>query len=52
MQAIGHPMVGDTLYAPPAVQAQSNRLLLHSGMLSFPHPVSGVVHEYTATPAF
>ena len=52
MQAIGHPMVGDTLYAPPDVQAQSNRLLLHSGMLSFPHPVSGVVHEYTATPAF
>jgi tRNA pseudouridine32 synthase/23S rRNA pseudouridine746 synthase len=52
MQAIGHPMLGDTLYAPPDVQAQSNRLLLHSGLLSFPHPVSGLVHEYTATPAF
>lgn len=52
MLAIGHPMLGDTLYAPPEVQAQSNRLLLHSGLLSFPHPVSGLVHEYTATPAF
>lgn len=52
MQAIGHPMVGDTLYAPPEVQAQANRLLLHSGLLSFPHPVTGTVHEYTAAPAF
>jgi tRNA pseudouridine32 synthase/23S rRNA pseudouridine746 synthase len=52
MQAIGHPMVGDTLYAPPEVQVQANRLLLHSGLLSFPHPVTGEVLEYTAAPAF
>ncbi len=52
MQAIGHPMVGDTLYAPSEVQAQADRLLLHSGLLSFPHPVTGVVHEYTVAPAF
>ena len=52
MQAIGHPMVGDTLYAPPEVQAQADRLLLHSGLLSFPHPVTGEVHEYTVAPAF
>lgn len=52
MQAIGHPMVGDTLYAPPEVQAQADRLLLHSGLLSFPHPVTGKVQEYTVAPAF
>ena len=52
MQAIGHPMVGDTLYAPPEVQAQADRLLLHSGLLSFPHPVTGEVQEYTVAPAF
>lgn len=52
MQAIDHPMVGDTLYAPLEVQALSDRLLLHSGLLSFPHPATGVVHEYTAAPAF
>lgn len=52
MLAIGHPMVGDTLYAPPEVQAQADRLLLHSGLLSFPHPTTGTVHEYTVAPAF
>lgn len=52
MQAIGHPMVGDTLYAPPDVQAQAARLLLHSGLLSVPHPVTGDVREFTVAPAF
>lgn len=52
MQAIGHPMVGDTLYAPPDVQAQADRLLLHSGLLSFPHPVTDELCEYTVAPAF
>ena len=52
MQAIGHPMLGDTLYAPPEVQAQATRLLLHSGLLSLPHPVSGERCEYTVAPSF
>jgi tRNA pseudouridine32 synthase / 23S rRNA pseudouridine746 synthase len=52
MQAIGHPMVGDTLYAPPEVQAQAPRLLLHSGLLSLPHPVNGEVLEFRVAPAF
>ncbi|MDZ7919345.1 RluA family pseudouridine synthase [Rhodoferax sp.] len=52
MQAIGHPMVGDTLYAPPEVQAQAGRLLLHSGLLSVPHPVDGDQREYKVAPAF
>jgi tRNA pseudouridine32 synthase/23S rRNA pseudouridine746 synthase len=39
--AIGHPIVGDTLYAPPHVQAQSARLLLHASAIALTHPLSG-----------
>ena len=37
----GHPILGDTLYAPPEVQAMSGRLLLHAWSLGFAHPVTG-----------
>ena len=37
----GHPILGDTLYAPPEVQALSGRLLLHAWSLGFVHPVTG-----------
>jgi tRNA pseudouridine32 synthase/23S rRNA pseudouridine746 synthase len=39
--ALGHPIVGDTLYAPPAIAVQSPRLLLHAHALAFAHPASG-----------
>lgn len=38
MQAIGHPIVGDELYAPPQVLAMAPRLLLHAECLTLPHP--------------
>ncbi len=41
LQAIGHPILGDTLYAPPAVAARSQRLLLHASRLQLAHPVDG-----------
>lgn len=41
LQALGHPIVGDALYATPAQQALSHRLLLHADMLELPHPVTG-----------
>jgi tRNA pseudouridine32 synthase/23S rRNA pseudouridine746 synthase len=41
MKAIGHPILGDALYAPPAVAAASERLLLHAAELGFAHPTSG-----------
>jgi len=41
MQAIGHPILGDALYAPPEVQALAPRLLLHACALSLVHPLSG-----------
>jgi tRNA pseudouridine32 synthase / 23S rRNA pseudouridine746 synthase len=40
--ALGHPILGDALYAPAAVHAAADRLLLHATALSFPHPASGV----------
>jgi tRNA pseudouridine32 synthase/23S rRNA pseudouridine746 synthase len=40
MKAIGHPILGDALYAPAKVQAQSPRLLLHANQLMLTHPVT------------
>jgi len=40
MQAIGHPIVGDALYAPAGVAARSPRLLLHAAGLAFAHPAT------------
>lgn len=43
LQALGHPILGDELYASPAVCAQAQRLLLHAAWISFPHPLTGEV---------
>ncbi|MGH8822708.1 MAG: pseudouridine synthase [Rhodoferax sp.] len=42
LQAIGHPIVGDILYANAAVQINAGRLLLHACALALTHPVTGV----------
>ena len=52
LQALGHPILGDELYAPPAVIAVSPRLLLHAAWLSLPHPVTGATVEVSLPPAF
>ena len=41
MQALGHPILGDRLYAPQTLQEAAPRLLLHACRLALPHPVSG-----------
>ena len=41
MAAIGHPILGDRLYAPPLVADAVNRLMLHAATLGFEHPVTG-----------
>ena len=41
LQAIGHPIVGDPLYAPLDVLAQADRLLLHAQTIDIPHPTTG-----------
>ncbi len=46
LAALGHPILGDPLYAPPALQARAPRLLLHAWCLAFAHPVSGDTLEF------
>ena len=41
MLHLGHPILGDTLYAPAEIQAAAPRLLLHAARLGFTHPRSG-----------
>jgi tRNA pseudouridine32 synthase/23S rRNA pseudouridine746 synthase len=41
LRALGHPILGDALYAPPDVQALAGRLLLHAWSLGFVHPLTG-----------
>lgn len=41
LQAIGHPIVGDTLYGHDAVAQAAPRLLLHATGLELAHPVTG-----------
>lgn len=40
MQLLGHPILGDTLYAPPQAVSLSPRLCLHAELLEFVHPMS------------
>ncbi len=46
--AIGHPIVGDALYAPPDVAQAAPRLLLHAAGLALPHPATGAPMRWTS----
>ena len=51
LQAIGHPILGDALYAPPDIAARAPRLLLHACTLELAHPASGEpLHFESAAP--
>ncbi len=52
MQALGYPILGDPLYAPPPVQAKTDRLMLHAAMLSFTHPLSEKTISFTSPADF
>lgn len=52
LQALGHAILGDTLYAGAAVQARAGRLLLHASTLSLPHPISGEWLSFVSPPPF
>lgn len=52
MTHIGHPMLGDALYAPAAVVAMAPRLLLHATALQLQHPVYGSPLQIQSPPAF
>jgi len=50
LAALGHPILGDALYADPATLAASPRLLLHATDLRFAHPRTGAMVAF-ASPA-
>ena len=51
-QFIGHPILGDQLYADETTQAKAKRLLLHASMISFNHPVTNACLEISSTEPF
>lgn len=52
MLSLGHPMLGDGLYAPEDVLAKAPRLLLHAQELWLDHPITGVEVRVQVTPDF
>jgi len=41
LQHLGHPILGDRLYADPQSQIAADRLMLHAERLQFDHPATG-----------
>lgn len=52
LKALGHPILGDTLYAPPDIASMSPRLLLHASELAFAHPLGGAWTSFTLPDTF
>ena len=52
LAALGHPILGDALYADPTTQALAPRLLLHAAELRFAHPAHGGACAFAAPAGF
>lgn len=52
LMSLGHPIVGDELYAPPELKAKANRLLLHAWQLGFQHPITQAALQFECPPEF
>jgi tRNA pseudouridine32 synthase/23S rRNA pseudouridine746 synthase len=52
MLALGHPILGDALYAPPATQQRPARLLLHARRLRLAHPAGTGELRLESAPPF
>ena len=52
MQALGHVILGDPLYAEGEARGKADRLLLHAEFLAFNHPQDGRRLEFSALPPF
>lgn len=50
MQQLGHPLLGDRLYASPEQRAGCDRLHLHADQLTVRHPTSGELISWQAPP--
>ena len=52
MAAIGHPILGDELYADDEARQQSDRLLLHAAHIAFAHPGNQQPASFSSAPPF
>jgi len=52
LASIGHPILGDPLYANEMVQKLAPRLMLHAESLALRHPVSGELMQWRAPVPF
>jgi len=52
LKALGHPILGDALYAPSDVQARAPRLLLHATELRLSHPATGALLVFSSAAPF
>ncbi len=52
LQAVGHPILGDALYADIATLARSERLLLHACELTLTHPRTGIPISWSSKVPF
>ena len=52
LAAIGHPILGDGLYAPLEVQQRASRLMLHASALEFAHPQTGKIMRFDSRAPF
>jgi tRNA pseudouridine32 synthase/23S rRNA pseudouridine746 synthase len=50
--SLGHPILGDNFYAPPAVRTAAPRLQLHAARLAFRHPNGGERVAFTSAVPF
>ncbi|MEJ7928974.1 RluA family pseudouridine synthase [Ramlibacter sp. AN1015] len=50
--ALGHPILGDTLYAPAGAPSAPPRLLLHASGLALDHPAGGAPLHLRSPPPF
>ncbi len=52
LQALGHSILGDALYACPRIQAMAPRLLLHASSIELQHPVSRTAMCFVSPSSF
>jgi tRNA pseudouridine32 synthase/23S rRNA pseudouridine746 synthase len=48
LASLGHPILGDELYAPSEIHALADRLLLHASSLEITHPETGARMRFEA----
>lgn len=52
LAALGHPILGDPLYATGEARAKAERLLLHAAYLAFAHPANARPLSFALAPEF